>query len=460
MIEFLKHVLSGQNQFASGGLLLMIIGAIGACMRAIPARLWHWFVDQTTMSITVKDEDAAFHWVKQWFTEQKFLKRVRRVDLDTSVRSEKLALIPAPGRHWFWYGRRPFRVDFYRSDDTRGWTPKRSESFWFRTMGRDQSLLKALVDEMSSCHRKHQQVRSCLYVYSDYWERVEGYTARRLDSVILKTGERERLAADIEKFKASKSRYRYLGVPYHRGYLLYGPPGTGKTSLVSAIAGKFAMSIYAINLTDFVDRTLMKAINDIPQGSIVLFEDVDCMSSTKARRDPEKKSAGVPPYKPEDKSLADRFGVTMSGLLNVLDGFHAPDDVLFMMTTNKIEALDPALLRPGRIDYRLYLGVASEQQKLELYRRFFPLADRFEALAFVEAHGWAQTMADFQGLLLELAEGSAGLHGDEMHAVQRSRKDEEKVMVRCDAINLTHRVSSVAEIKATSDTDDAGMESC
>ncbi len=54
------------------------------------------------MSITVKDEDTAFHWVKQWFTEQKFLKRVRRVDLDTTVRSEKLALIPAPGRHWFW----------------------------------------------------------------------------------------------------------------------------------------------------------------------------------------------------------------------------------------------------------------------------------------------------------------------------------------------------------------------
>ena len=83
MIEFLKHVLNGQNQFASGGLLLMVIGAIGAYMRAIPARIWHWFVDQTTMSITVKDEDAAFHWVKQWFAEQKFLKRVRRVDLDT-----------------------------------------------------------------------------------------------------------------------------------------------------------------------------------------------------------------------------------------------------------------------------------------------------------------------------------------------------------------------------------------
>ena len=90
-------------------------------------------------------------------------------------------------------------------------------------------------------------------------------------------------------------------------------------------------------------------------------------------RDPKRSRAGTPPDKTEEKSVADKFGVTISGLLNVLDGFHAPDDVLFMMTTNKVEALDPALLRPGRIDYRLYLGVASEQQKLELYRRFFPL---------------------------------------------------------------------------------------
>ena len=168
------------------------------------------------------------------------------------MRSERLALIPAPGRHWFWYRGRPFRVDFYRSEDTHGWAPKRTESLWFRTIGRDQLLLKAFVHEIASCHRKHQQVQSCLHVYSDYWERVEGYTARLVDSVILKPGERERLVADIEKFKASKSRYRHLGVPYHRGYLLYGPPGTGKTSLVSAIAGKFAMSIYAINLTDFM----------------------------------------------------------------------------------------------------------------------------------------------------------------------------------------------------------------
>jgi mitochondrial chaperone BCS1 len=430
MIEFLKHVLSGQNQFASGGLLLMFIGALGAYLRAIPSRIWQWFVDQTTLSITVKDEDAAFAWVKQWFAEQKFIKRVRRVDLDTTVRNENLALIPAPGRHWFWYGGRPFRVDFFRSEDTRGWTPKRSELLVFRTLGRDQRLLQQFVREVASCHKKHLRVRSALFVYSEYWNCVEGYTARLLDSVILKTGERERLVDDIEKFKTSKARYRHLGVPYHRGYLLYGPPGTGKTSLVSAIAGKFAMSIYAINLTDFNDRSLMKAINDVPTGSIVLFEDVDCMIG-KAHRSSEKPSAGNAAEAPE-KPVADKFGVTLSGLLNVLDGFHAPDDVLFMMTTNKIEALDPALLRPGRIDYRLCLGVATEQQKLELFCRFFPDAAESEAGAFIAAHPRAETMPDFQGLLLEFAEDPAGFRIVErltMPVLQEKNEEEDSVPV-------------------------------
>jgi len=86
----------------------------------------------------------------------------------------------------------------------------------------------------------------------------------------------------------------------------------------------------------------------------------------------------------------------------VLDGFHAPENVLFVMTTNHMEALDPALLRPGRIDYRLLLSIASKEQKIALYQRFFPEASASEATEFAEANCSAETMAEFQGLLLAL----------------------------------------------------------
>ena len=102
--------------------------------------------------------------------------------------------------------------------------------------------------------------------------------------------------------------------------------------------------------------------------------------------------------------------------LNVLDYFHAPTGVLFVMTTNHVERLDPALLRPGRIDYRLYLGNASIHQKVELYRRFFPDTSEMEAREFVEASP-AETMAEFQGLLLALQQGEMCLE-----LIEASRK--------------------------------------
>jgi chaperone BCS1 len=79
------------------------------------------------------------------------------------------------------------------------------------------------------------------------------------------------------------------------------------------------------------------------------------------------------------------------------------------MTTNRIEALDPALLRPGRVDYRLYLGKATDHQKVELYRRFFLAASEFEAQAFVDVHRSAETMAEFQELLMRLEQEPGSL---------------------------------------------------
>lgn len=406
MFDFLKHVLGGQNQFASGGLLLMVLGGIGVFLRALPQRVWVWVVAQTTMTVSVKDEDDAFVWVKEWFLEQEFLKRIRRVDLDTTLRGAELALIPAPGRHWFIRENRPFWVWFYRSSDAKGGSQRRTESLTFQTIGRDQRFLKQFVDEIVACHHRKRRTASHLYLYDDGWKHVRAYSPRLLESVLLKPGEKEHLVQDLERFRASRPRYRRLGVPYHRGYLLYGPPGTGKTSLVSAVGAKFGMSIYVVNLTELNDRTLKKAMNSVPENSIILFEDIDCMKAGNRRSESAPTRAQVTAMDTTQNAPSDRGGVTLSGLLNVLDGLHAPENVIFVMTTNDVEALDPALLRPGRIDYRLYLGAAAESQKVELYRKFFPEATEIEAWHFVDAHR-VETMAEFQGLLLGLEQASA-----------------------------------------------------
>jgi len=403
-------MLTGGNDFASGGLLLMVIGGISVWLRAVPEKLWYWVVGQTSMMITVKDDDAAFVWVKEWFLEQSFLKRIRNVDLDTTLRNERIALIPAPGKHWFWYGGRPFEVWFSRTENTRERNGRRLESITFRTVGRNRAFLQDFVNDVVQCHIRRQGVQSYLYAYNDGWDYLEGYLPRALDSVVLEPGEKEHLLQDIAQFRTSKERYQRLGVPYHRGYLFYGPPGTGKTSLVSALAAHFGLSIYILNLADFNDRSLMGAVNQVPRNSVLLFEDIDCMRGSQSRAGVDsdggqKRSATLS----TKGSGSGQSGITLSGLLNVLDGFHAPSGVLFVMTTNHVEKLDQALLRPGRIDYKLYLGAASDHQKVELYRRFFPSSSEFEAQEFVEASRSAATMAEFQGLLLALEQGEEHL---------------------------------------------------
>ena len=401
----LKSTLTGRNEFASGGLLLMIIGAISVWLRAVPKLVWDWIVGQTSMVITVKDDDAAFGWVKEWFLDQSFLKRTRRVDLDTTVRNERIAMIPAPGKHWFWYSGRPFEVWFSRTENTHERSGRRLESLTFRTLGRNRAFVTRFVEDVVRCHVRRQGVQSYLYVYDDGWDYVEGYAPRGLASVILQPGEKEHLLEDVAQFRRSKQRYEVLGVPYHRGYLFHGLPGTGKTSLVSALAAHFGMSIYVINLGEFNDRSLMGAVNQVPTNSVLLFEDIDCMRGSQSRERADLGSGRNATATPSMKENASTNGVTLSGLLNVLDGFHAPSGVLFVMTTNHVEKLDLALLRPGRVDYKLFLGKASDQQKAELYRRFFADASEHEAQEFIEASQSAETMAEFQGLLLALEQG-------------------------------------------------------
>ncbi|HEX7287953.1 MAG TPA: AAA family ATPase [Candidatus Angelobacter sp.] len=410
MFQLLKHMVMGGNDFASGGLLLMIIGGVSVWLRAVPLRIWHWIVSQTTMMVTVKDDDAAFVWVKEWFLEQKFLQRIRRVDLDTTLRNERVAMIPAPGKHWFWYGGRPFEVWFSRAENTQERLGRRVESLTFRTLGRDRDFLQGFANDVVQCHIRRQGVQSYLYTYNDGWDYIAGYSPRSLDSVVLEPGEKEHLLEDISQFRRSKKRYQHLGVPYHRGYLFYGPPGTGKTSLVSALGAHFGLSIYTLNLTDFSDRSLMSAVNQVPRNSVLLFEDIDCMKGSGARDGVDLRSGqNAQATVSAKENVSIQIGITLSGLLNVLDGFHAPSGVLFVMTTNHLEKLDPALLRPGRIDYRLYLGKASDQQKMDLYRRFFPESPDVEAREFVEASRSAETMAEFQGRLLALEQGDRRL---------------------------------------------------
>ncbi|KAL4950835.1 P-loop containing nucleoside triphosphate hydrolase protein [Aspergillus filifer] len=169
------------------------------------------------------------------------------------------------------------------------------------------------------------------------------------------------LVKDMEEFLDESTQRWYVarGFPYRRGYLLIGPPGTGKSSFTFSIAGRFDLDIYTLNLSGVGDKTLMKLFADLPPHCIILLEDVDAAGM--GRRDDSDAGQTTNPAS----------GVTLSGLLNVLDGVSSQEGRVLIMTTNHIEHLDDALIRPGRIDRKVYFELVDRDVTARLFRTVF-----------------------------------------------------------------------------------------
>lgn len=202
-------------------------------------------------------------------------------------------------------------------------------------------------------HKKHEQGHSRLFIADRYndWSIVD-IPPRELDTVILREGQIEELVADLGRFLDSEEDYVDLGIPWHRGYLFYGPPGTGKTSLAKALAEHFQMDIYYIPLSDVQkDMELLTTLNSVRPRSILILEDVDVVHASKSRDDAESQ------------------GISLSGLLNALDGMVTPHGLVTIMTTNDRDSLDSALRRPGRSDREEELGFLDDEQLHRLVRK-------------------------------------------------------------------------------------------
>lgn len=183
-----------------------------------------------------------------------------------------------------------------------------------------------------------------------------------------------RLRAALAHFRDGAAWYERHGVPRNLGILLHGPPGTGKTSTIKALANTLGRHIVSVNLALVTSRAqLMTLFNgdsihvrqDRPESDsvvrlptqkrLVVLEDVDCMTSAVLRRpDSAEQEGHLEPAKAADGRQ--RPKLTLADLLNVLDGLVEPAGRVVVMTTNRPEALDPALIRPGRIDVRLELA--------------------------------------------------------------------------------------------------------
>lgn len=133
------------------------------------------------------------------------------------------------------------------------------------------------------------------------------------------------------------------------------------------IAGKYDLDIYIFNVASVDDDSLDELFNELPARCLVLFEDIDAVNATHSRRSVAPRQVGTRSSSKENLE----GNVSLSALLNAIDGISSPEGRLLIMTTNHPDRLDDALIRPGRVDVKLELGLTTRDINAQLFLKIF-----------------------------------------------------------------------------------------
>uniref|UniRef100_A0A0A9DFP8 AAA+ ATPase domain-containing protein n=1 Tax=Arundo donax TaxID=35708 RepID=A0A0A9DFP8_ARUDO len=214
------------------------------------------------------------------------------------------------------------------------------------------------------------------------WHGINHHHPATFDTLAMDPALKQSIIADLDRFLKRKDYYRRVGKAWKRGYLLYGPPGTGKSSLVAAMANYLRFDLYDLDLSEVrFNSELQRLLIYMPNKSILVIEDIDCCSDAAASREDSKTPSNFwsngPPVKMHHPSASPPTGITLSGLLNFIDGLWSTtgEERIIVFTTNYKDRLDPALLRPGRMDMHVYMGYCGWEAFRTLARNYFLVDD-------------------------------------------------------------------------------------
>ena len=226
---------------------------------------------------------------------------------------------------------------------------------------------------------------------------------------------------EIVDFLKSPQKYIQVGARIPKGVLLVGPPGTGKTLLAKAVAGEAGVPFFTISGSDFVEMFVGVGASRVRD----LFEDA-------------KKNAPCIIFIDEIDAVARRRGTGLGGghdereqtlnqLLVEMDGFGVNEGIIVMAATNRVDILDPAILRPGRFDRKVTVGrpdVQGRKEILEVHAKGKPLGDDVDLMQI------AQTTAGFTGADLENLLNEAAIYAAKEDRVFIKQKDIQRSFVK------------------------------
>ena len=370
----------------------------------------------------------------------------RRQQYATDIETEKKPLSFSPWNGTYFFFHRGHLCWFRSIQKDVGY--RSEELLSISCLGRSSGVVKELFSHCRTEYLKMNENKTAIFEPRDNcWKSVMTRSVRPISTVIMNENDKATMMKDIETYLNPRSRrwYSNRGFPYRKGYLLYGPPGTGKSSLSLSIAGHFGLDIYKLNISSISGESLSDLFAELPPHCVLLLEDVDAVHMTQSRQveetDPTKENST---QRPKGK-------ISLSDLLNALDGVSSHEGRLLIMTTNHIAHLDAALIRAGRADMKIELPYANKDVIARLFRMVFKplkddtsdateLADDEDTIEwltneFVEKVSEGEfSPAEIQSFLVENRESPRMAVENVEHWMRRTRQEKAK---RADGINET-----------------------
>ncbi|TAQ89748.1 hypothetical protein B7494_g1942 [Chlorociboria aeruginascens] len=311
---------------------------------------------------------------------------------------------PAIGSHNFWHDGTFFQLRrrevavFDQLGGNRATALKDKEILTLACLGRTTEPIKKLIQLAKRDYHQGHNAKTIIkrpapkdmrrYGGRGSWIKIAERPCRPMNTVVLDEKKKLDVLADINEYlnPATARWYANRGIPYRRGYLFFGPHGCGKSSLTYALAGIFGLDIHVISLLEptLTEEELGTLFTNLPARCIVLLEDIDTAG---LRRNETKMNEGQGQGNSGDLNLANltkalkkaneqseeerKTGISLAGLLNIIDGVASHEGRVLVMTTNRPEALDEALIRPGRVDHQVPFSNATQYQTRELFERMY-----------------------------------------------------------------------------------------
>ncbi|KAL0929430.1 uncharacterized protein CTRU02_215596 [Colletotrichum truncatum] len=363
---------------------LILLPSIFNGISLAPLRRWFW--EQSTCSREFNNDDSFYRDLLIWTSNHRGLSQERHqlvgwddqhwmvflrllTPSNGAERSHNSGLIytPRAGSTLFWHENWPFWIHRNINRQRPG---ARIETITLYVLGRDAEPLDKLIRQIKEDYFD-KTTKAWIYTTdlsgnTPNWKK-RAKPERDLSTIAIKSGMKKSLLSDMGWFlDPDQAKWRQeRGIPNRRGYLFSGPPGTGKTSLSVALSNHFCLPIYCINSgsTKIDDESLTTLFEILPKDCIVLLEDIDASGVTQERKVNNSENLG---------------GLTLSGLLNIIDGAAAQENRILIMTTNHRDKLDEALLRPGRVDMKLQFELIDESCAEQLFLSIYGKPDATE----------------------------------------------------------------------------------